>query len=228
MNMNRISIAVCILIISTAVFGQAEIFQNLSSDIEYSEVFKPGGWAKYVLTDKKDRATDYKMSILEGGSEETPYVFEFKVIDKNGKWVITQFKAEDPMDGDSWGDMIVQSQGEQAVQMNLPKFKSQDFGVGSEGEDNDDFEFKSEENVEITVPAGTFTTTMVTTIDKSKRKERKSKFYYNMDVPMSIIKVENSDVSTMELVEYGDGAESEITGEVQKIEIPGLKDIFGK
>lgn len=226
--MKRISKFMFILILAVAAFGQQQVFQNLAADIDYTEVFKPGGWAKYKLTDKKDRETEYKMSILEVGDEETPYVFEFKTFDKDGKWVITQFKAEDPMNGETWGDMIIQSQGEQAIQMRLPKFKAEQFGVGSEeAESNEDIEITSEEGVEVTVPAGTFVTTMVTMTDKSKRKERVSKFYYT-DVPMSIVKVDNEDGSTMELIEYGDGAESEITGEVQKIEIPGLKDIFGK
>ena len=81
---------------------------------------------------------------------------------------------------------------------------------------------------EVTVPAGTFETTKVTVVDKSRRKERTSVFYYTPEVPLTMVKSENPDGGNLELIEYGDGAESEITGEVKKIEIPNLEELLGK
>jgi hypothetical protein len=121
----------------------------------------------------------------------------------------------------------MQTQGEPAYEMSfmIPK---QD---GKKAEkDTDKPEIKPEititENVMVTVPAGTFITKKISI--KDPETEAISNAYISEKVPiMGVVKGDQQKEGNIELIGYSnEGAKSEITGEVQKLEMPNLQNMM--
>lgn len=228
--MRKYVVLIALAMLCVSAFAQMELMQNVFENTDFEPVYKEGAWAEYRLTNRDDKVSTLKFSVLEGNIEDDePFVFEMKMTDEEGMWTITQFSGADPLDRETYSYMITQRKGDKARKMNVGELSkamknAQNTEPKEEGEETpDDLTIETAEYVEIEVPGGKFNTTQVTI----SNEEMTSKIWFSERVgPFGMVKAEQIGESKAELIAYGDDAESEIQGEVEEIELPNLQELM--
>ena len=224
--------------IAAGVFAQSSFTERLPDVAGIKPGFEPGAWVHYLVTDAEGMKTKVKFSVLsaEDCDGEECYWFEMKTTSSEGEWSIMKFKGVDPRDRESVISLIMQRQGEPARRMDmlLPSNRPQPPSAVSGGSKKDaeeprDQVIKIEEKAKMEVPAGGFITTKYTI----SSGDEKSTAWISDEVPIMGLVAAESESGEIELVAYGEeGAESEIEGEVQTMDIPsrgrGMKKPAGK
>ncbi len=228
--MKKYVLLIALAILCTQAFAQLEMMQNIFANTDFEPTYKEGSWAEYSIADKEGQSSTLKFSVLKGNPDkDEPFVFEMKMTDEEDNWTITQFAGDDPLDRGTYAYMITQTKGEQARKIPLGELSGLMKGAEEEADDDemeeipDDLDIQIEEDILVQVPAGEFETIKVTFTDE----EQVSNIWFSDKVgPFGMVKAEQNGEGAAELIAYGDKAESEITGKVQEIEMPNLKNLM--
>jgi hypothetical protein len=222
-----ITIAICY-----GAFGQFQLLDALPDMPGVTPAFTTGSWVQYRIDDEEGKSQKVKFSILseEEIEGETFYWFEMKVTDENGDWSIFKIKSPDIRNKEEAVSLIIQKNGELPREMDfvLPANRPTSPGTVEEAdsdvEETPEMDFKTETNVSVGVKAGKFESTRFSFVDDD---EVKTDVWISDDVPIIGLVKATSDNGQVELIKYDTkGAKSEITGKVEAIEMPNLKELM--
>lgn len=220
---------VAFVLFASGLFAQLEMLSKLPDNPAGAPVFTPGAWVEYKIVDEDKKTSKMKFSILEKENCDSIecFWFEMKMIDEKGEWTIVKFKGANPKKQETIVSLIVQSKGQSPKEMSflLPKEESGKDMKTKKPKKEPEVKIETEENVSVTVPAGTFITTKYTI----KQDKEVTHAYIAENVPIvGLVKGDSvKKKESAELIAYGlEGAKTEITGEVEKIEIPNLQNLL--
>ncbi len=181
-----------------------------------------GNWAEYRMTGQGEEPVTMRASIV--GQEGDYFWFETAITGADGEKMISKMLISgDPNQEDGLKRMIVKSGDQPAMEMPIQATKGPDMPGMAEPE----VEMMEEPDVSssdlgvdsVTVPAGTFEAEHW----QFKSGDKTSDVWVKAGVgPYGLVK-SSGEGMTMELLAYGDGAESVITEEPQSFPMQGFK-----
>lgn len=204
-----------------------------------------GAWAQYDMTTEDGDEFDVRYAIVgehdcgDEGQKVDCYWFEYRMKDKkSGEKTITKIlTAGDPSKQQYTMRMVTQQNDEKPMEL-VYKFSEEQMEEAESTAEETEYDYEDYEKMDdsieelgtetITVPAGTFKCYHMEV--KGDKGKTEGEYWFSKDVAfMGIVKSKDIDGSEMILTAYDNsGAESEITGEPEVVEIPTSADEYFK
>ncbi len=228
--MKNITVIATMIILCGATFGQMDLFNSISERVDLQPSYNAGSWVEYKIVDSEGEESIFKFSVLSGGEDDEPFIFEYKTVDDEGVWSIMQFEAPDPMDKNSYSYMIMQRRGDVARKIPAAAALGTETAVSEDEVQEPEVDVTTKKNVKVEVEAGSFETTRIDIHDD----DTDVSLWVTDEVPLfglvkagNIVKDGNNEKGFVELTGYGlEGAKSEIEGEIQEIDLPNLQKLM--